>query len=385
MLLFWLTHCLLRTQGGSGITETPLRGSLVSMAAFYGACESIKFLLSGAARRCLSDFAASASSAFVGDAPKALLKLGLGRGVSAAVNTAASVFFAAGPLPKGGLSSLHFAVNGDSFNALDCLASVMPDFVSVLNTDAPGAAALLFTAVDNKNLDLVERLVRLGADLALVNSFGRNIVQQAASNLSAEELQRLLAVIPADARAGLVVAVSKDGHTALMVAASRGDESVVRALLANGARVEARRDFDGCNVAHLLVAHNKPTILKEVLAADPASVRRGVVSLASTENNAGLTLVDITVNSMLQLVSAPAGGVSVGVKRVKARRAVSSRAAGRPDDDEPTEEPDAPACFVAARSSADGRRRQLVTFDDVQKSVSRDLKKVVCRKPCGYA
>jgi len=314
----------------------------------------------------------------VGDGPKNLRRLG--SPLEAAVAAASSLFFTGGPLCPGAKSAIHQAMAGDSPEAIEELARSMPDFPAVLNPPpVEGELSPLFLAAQGGQFEFVEQLIRLGADCAALNDEGQNIILFTVGSLSTSQLRKLFALLPAAVRDAAINAVSPDLHSPLMAACCRGDDTIIKLLLEFGAKVTTERDTDGDNLAHKVVKTSKVGLLKQILELDPSPTRRGAVTLVTAENNSGLTVVDISIDNMLDTISTKQQQHNYhGYKKPRRQRALGAAAAAAKDEEEEEpEEPDVTACLLTVRAAAEGKKRQLVTFDDVQKAVTRELKQVV--------
>src|SRR5688572_7670418 len=110
--------------------------------------------------------------------------------------------------------------------------------VDVNAAEADGTTALHW-AVQRNDLDLVERLIRAGANAKAKNEYGASPMSEAAVIGNAAVLERLL-------KAGAdVESPNADGQTALMVIARTGQVDAARLLLRSGAAVDAVERWRG--------------------------------------------------------------------------------------------------------------------------------------------
>ena len=110
------------------------------------------------------------------------------------------------------------------------------------------------------DLELVDRLLRSGADPSARNRYGVTPLNLAAINGSAAMIERLLAA-GADANE-----VSKDGETALMTVARVGSVDAAKVLLERGATVDAREPWHGQTALMWAAAQGHPAMIRELVA-----------------------------------------------------------------------------------------------------------------------
>ena len=169
-----------------------------------------------------------------------------------------------------------------------------------VNAALPDGGTALHWAVHWDDLDMVDLLVRAGADVDAANDYGIVPLVLACTNGHTAIAERLLAaganpnkvalvgeetVLMTAARTGVAGVVNalldhgaevdaRDGHhgqTALMWAAAEGHEAVVRTLLARGAALDARSDATGFTPL-LFAARTGDLDLMRVLLAAGADV-----------------------------------------------------------------------------------------------------------------
>lgn len=134
-----------------------------------------------------------------------------------------------------------------------------------VNTAEPDGTTALHWAVHRNDLDLVERLIRAGANAKAKNDYGATPMSEAAVLGNAAMIDRLL-------KAGAdVESPNADGQTALMVAARTGSVEAARVLLKNGADVNAKEQWREQTALMWAAAQSQPAMVKELLAhgADP--------------------------------------------------------------------------------------------------------------------
>jgi ankyrin repeat protein len=121
-----------------------------------------------------------------------------------------------------------------------------------------GAAALIWAATRN-DLEMVDLLLRAGADVKAANEYGATALYAAAASPDSAMTEKLLAA-GADPNAHLV-----SGETALMEASRRGNLATVRALLAAGADPNPQESNGGQSALMWAVAQRHPAVTKELV------------------------------------------------------------------------------------------------------------------------
>ena len=124
--------------------------------------------------------------------------------------------------------------SGDRAAALD----LARDKNAVLAAEADGTTALHW-AVRGDDLELVDRLLRAGADASAANRYGVTPLHLAAINGNAAVIERLIKA-GADPNAS-----GADGETPLMTVARGGRVEAAEALLKHGAEIDARESWHG--------------------------------------------------------------------------------------------------------------------------------------------
>jgi ankyrin repeat protein len=123
-------------------------------------------------------------------------------------------------------------------------------------TGADGRFTPLMRACKEGNLEIVEELLTLGTDLAILNADGCNALWLACYNGSHAIIQRLIdAGIAIDNQNG-------NGATALMYVASNSKPDLVKLLLENGAN-PALRNFDDFSALDLAASLDCLKLLKK--------------------------------------------------------------------------------------------------------------------------
>ena len=144
-----------------------------------------------------------------------------------------------------------------------CSARLQADDVS-LKPDATGTTPLFF-AVRQDDGQLVDRLIKAGADVKVANRYGITPLYLAAVNGNASIIEKLLKA-GADANAAVT-----EGETALMTAARSGNVDAAKVLIAHGAVVDARENWRGQTALMWAAAEGHPEMIRE-LAAHGADV-----------------------------------------------------------------------------------------------------------------
>jgi uncharacterized protein len=124
-------------------------------------------------------------------------------------------------------------------------------------TGADGRFTPLMRAAKEGRLDIVEELLTLGADLAVLNADGCNALWLACYNGSHAIIQRLIdAGIAIDNQNG-------NGATALMYVSSNSKPDLVKLLLENGANASLK-NFDDFSALDLAASLDCLKLLKKV-------------------------------------------------------------------------------------------------------------------------
>jgi ankyrin len=145
---------------------------------------------------------------------------------------------------------------GDRAAALAMLAK----HADVNTPEADGTTALHW-AVQQNDVELVDRLLRAGAKVNVKNDYGSTPMSEAAIVANPALLARLL-----DAGAD-VESPNADGQTALMVVARTSQVDAAKVLLARGAKVDTVEQWRGQTALMWAVAQNQPAMVKALVAA----------------------------------------------------------------------------------------------------------------------
>jgi ankyrin repeat protein len=168
------------------------------------------------------------------------------------------------------------AKNGDAA----AVRALLQKKVDVNAPEVDGTTALHW-AVHKDALDIVDLLIRAGANVKAANRYGAAPLTLACTNGNAEIALRLLKA-GADANTTL-----PGGETALMTAARTGKAEVLRALLAYGANPNARESSRGQTALMWAAAENNAAAMKVLIeggadinarTADPAAAGRGMAA-----------------------------------------------------------------------------------------------------------
>src|SRR5262249_7890376 len=172
-------------------------------------------------------------------------------------------------------------------------AVVMIDKRTDVNTPEADGTTALHWAVHQNDLDLVDRLLKAGANVKAENNYGVTPMSEAAVVGNAAMIERLV-------KAGADVAsANADGQTALMVVARTSDVEAARVLLQHGAKVNAVEKWHGQTALMWAVAQNQPAMVKALVAAGAD------VNARSTVNN-----WERQVTAEPRAIARPAGGLT---------------------------------------------------------------------------
>jgi ankyrin repeat protein len=125
--------------------------------------------------------------------------------------------------------------------------------------EADGTTALSW-AVRLNDVELVDRLIRAGANAKAANRYAVTPLYLAALNGNADVILKLL-----KAGAGANDAVT-EGETALMTASRSGHVAAVKVLLEGGATVDARENWRGQTAVMWAAAEGHPDVIKALVA-----------------------------------------------------------------------------------------------------------------------
>jgi ankyrin repeat protein len=130
---------------------------------------------------------------------------------------------------------------------------------SALAAEADGTTALHW-AVRQDDHELVERLLKTGADPKTANRYGVTPMHLAAINGSASMIERLL-------KAGVDAnEIGADGETPLMTVAHGGHVDAAKVLLAHGASIDARELWHGQTALMWAAAQGHTPMLRELIS-----------------------------------------------------------------------------------------------------------------------
>jgi ankyrin repeat protein len=149
----------------------------------------------------------------------------------------------------------------------------------VNKTEADGTTSLHY-AVRNDDAQLVDRLIRAGADVKAANRYGITPLYLACVNGNAAIIEKLLKA-GADANA-----VSSEGETALMTAARTGNVDAVKVLLAHGADVNARETWHGETALMWAVSQKHAAAARELIAKGADVNARSTTNKWERQNSA---------------------------------------------------------------------------------------------------
>jgi ankyrin repeat protein len=134
-----------------------------------------------------------------------------------------------------------------------------------VNAPEPDGTTALSWAVRQDDVDLVDRLIKAGANVKTANRYGITPLYLAALNGNPNVILKLL-----KAGAGPNDEVT-EGETALMTAARSGHVAAVNVLLESGAAVDARERWRGQTALMWAAAEGHPSVI-QALAAHGADV-----------------------------------------------------------------------------------------------------------------
>lgn len=149
----------------------------------------------------------------------------------------------------------------------------------VNKTEVDGTTSLHY-AVRNDDAQLVDRLIRAGADVKAANRYGITPLYLASVNGNAAIIEKLLNA-GADANA-----VSTEGETALMTASRTGNVDAVKVLLAHGADVNARESWHGETALMWAVAQKHAAAARELIARGADVNARSTTNKWERQNSA---------------------------------------------------------------------------------------------------
>jgi uncharacterized protein len=149
---------------------------------------------------------------------------------------------------------LVYAARADDADRVRALLSAQPR-IDVNQRTADGTSALHW-AVYHDEAELVERLLRAGADPNARNDYGSTPMMEAATTGDLRVLRDLL-------RAGAdVESPNRDGQTALMILSRTSNVEAARLLIEHGANVNAREQWRDQTPLMWAAAENQPAMVR---------------------------------------------------------------------------------------------------------------------------
>jgi ankyrin repeat protein len=175
----------------------------------------------------------------------------------------AGLLHAAPEAPPSTTSLLDAVRSGDRATALALLKE--RDSRDVVNLAEPDGTSALHWAVHNGDAELVQALIRRGADVRRVNDYGVTPMSEAAITAQ-EPIVRALLAAGAD-----VESPNAEGQTALMVVSRTDHVDTARLLLRKGANVNAREQWRNQTALMWAAEQRQPEMVVLLLAhgADP--------------------------------------------------------------------------------------------------------------------
>jgi len=155
-------------------------------------------------------------------------------------------------------NALSYAIENRNLEMVDLLLAVG---AGINNSNRYGKSPLMYLPSDAP-IELVHRLLAAGADVNARDKSGVTVLHQAAGRCDVAVIKEL---IIAGAR---IDAKDDHGTTVLMSAAENDDEAVVKLLVAAGADVNAKNDSDECALS--IAAHARGETLKAIIDAGGA-------------------------------------------------------------------------------------------------------------------
>ena len=130
-----------------------------------------------------------------------------------------------------------------------------------VNTSQPDGMTALHWAAYQDDLDLVDRLLRAGADVRAANQYGVTPLSLACTNGNVTIVQRFIAA------GGDVNTALPGGETVLMTCARTGKVGAVQALIAGGADVHAKESRGGQTALMWAAAEGHVEVLEALMKA----------------------------------------------------------------------------------------------------------------------
>jgi ankyrin repeat protein len=155
-------------------------------------------------------------------------------------------------------ANLINAVRGGDIQAV---RTFLKDRTTNVNEGEADGMTALHWAVRSNSMDLVQLLLRSGANAKAANRYGVTPLSLAATNGNAAMVETLIKA-GADPNAAL-----PEGETVLMTAARTGDPETVKALIANGAKVNAKENWQDQTALMFAAAENNAAAVKVLVEA----------------------------------------------------------------------------------------------------------------------
>jgi ankyrin repeat protein len=152
----------------------------------------------------------------------------------------------------------------------DAVVAMLEKHVDARQKSADGTTALHW-AVHWDDRDLVNRLIKAGADVSALNDYGSSPMQEAAM---AADPQIIGALLKAGANAN---SPNSEGQTALMVVARSGNVESAKMLVAHGAHVNAIETWGGQSALMWAAAQKQPEMIKFLVSKGADVNARGLV------------------------------------------------------------------------------------------------------------
>lgn len=165
---------------------------------------------------------------------------------------------ACAPLFAGVSSDVSLVDLAKADNRLAAIAMI--DEHANVNASTPDGTTALHWAAHNGDVELVDRLLRAGADAKAKNQFGVTPMSEAAFLGNVAIMEKLL-------KAGADPdSPSADGQTALMLVSRTDNVPAAKLLLEHGAHVDAREKQKEQTALMWASAESQPAIVRELIA-----------------------------------------------------------------------------------------------------------------------
>lgn len=198
------------------------------------------------------------------------------RGATVATRVAAVVAVAAGLVGVVASAAARADESGSPLVAAaqarnhDAVVALLDKHVDARQKSVDGTTALHW-AVHWDDRDLVNRLIKAGADVSAVNDYGSSPLQEAAM---AADPQIIGALLKAGANAD---SPNSEGQTALMVVARSGNVESAKLLVSHGAQVNAIETWGGQSALIWAAAQKQPEMIKFLVSKGADVNARGLV------------------------------------------------------------------------------------------------------------